>query len=112
MTFFDDLKTQKKENRNDAYRQYVTLQSDYTKTYGTEAGQRVLQQMIDRSGLFDSRIKDKRDIYWDAGAKDAFLQILAHVPLLAGQAIFNYCEGLHLLAEQEKIRMTKELDEV
>jgi len=111
MDFFENLKRLNKEQRNAAYREFITEQQDCNTCYGHESGLRELQRIIDRSGIFDSRLKEKKEIWYESGMQESFNHIMMRVPLIAGQALFEYCKNLQTRMDDERANMVRELDE-
>ena len=112
MSFFaETLKQQNKEQRDESYRYFVTVRTDYAKTYGSESGQRVLKKMILDSGMFLKNHREKNQLFEAEGSRKTILDVLFHAPMVVGQALYSLCEDSQKELDLEHARRVRELDE-
>jgi hypothetical protein len=96
MDVYTRLEKEKKDQREETWRDYVQRRNDLIDTYGSASGRRVLKRMMQDAFLFGPTIVNKPDAMTHVreGQRNLVLSILADVPGIAGQVLAEWCSEM------------------
>ena len=90
MDWFEQQKTLKQAEQDQAWQDMLDRRRHYKECFSTPAGRYVLKDLMVRSCMFSTTYTGNAASHFLEGKRMQVLDILAHVPELAGEVVYDH----------------------